>query len=122
AADDRLVHLRAVLHVGGVDHRVGPEPHHEALHPVGVAHVERDRPAVRRLAAEAAGQHLEAPLLGEPADLAAEIARAAGDEELHASSTIVTGPSFTSSTSIAAPKTPRSTGTPSSASTAQNRS
>src|SRR5262249_15703138 len=38
------------------------------------------------------------------------------------SSTIVTGPSFTSSTSIRAPKTPVSTGTPSARSALQNRS
>lgn len=39
-----------------------------------------------------------------------------------ASSTIVTGPSLTSATSIRAPKTPRSTGTPATASAVQKRS
>ena len=43
-------------------------------------------------------------------------------ERRHASSTIVTGPSFTSSTSILAPKTPVSTGTPSARSSSQKRS
>ena len=37
-------------------------------------------------------------------------------------STIVTGPSFASSTSIRAPNTPRATGTPSAASALQKRS
>src|SRR4051812_42637796 len=40
----------------------------------------------------------------------------------HGSSTIVTGPSLTSSSSIFAPKTPVSTGTPSARSSAQKRS
>ncbi len=52
------------------------------------------------------------------ADLGAEVPGAAGDEELHPS-TIVTGPSFTSSTAMRAPKTPCSTGTPSARSSAQ---
>ena len=43
-------------------------------------------------------------------------------ERGHTSSTIVTGPSLTSSTSIFAPKTPVSTGTPSARSSAQKRS
>ena len=43
-------------------------------------------------------------------------------ERRHASSTIVTGPSLTSSTSIFAPKTPVSTGTPRLRSSAQKRS
>ncbi len=43
-------------------------------------------------------------------------------DSLYRSSTIVTGPSLTSSSSIFAPKTPVSTGTPSARSSAQNRS
>ena len=96
----------------------GPWRMRARSHSVGVADVELQRLSVRRRRAELRRKHVVAALDRLAAELGAEIAGAAGDEELHR--TIVTGPSFTSSTAIVAPKTPRSTGTPSAASSAQN--
>ena len=120
AADDRLRQRRAALHVRRVDDDLRAMSHQDTLDRSGVAHVELDGVAVRRRRPELRRDHVEAALDGLPADLGAEVAGPAGDEELHR--TIVTGPSFTSSTAIAAPKTPRATGTPSASRSAQKRS
>ena len=65
---------------------------------VGVADVEAHGAAVRRRRAELRREHVEAARDRLRAELGAEVAGAAGDEEPHR--TIVTGPSFTSSTSM----------------------
>src|SRR5579862_2556127 len=120
AADDRALHLRPGLAVRRMDDDLWAVSHEDTTDGRLVAHVESKGPAVGRRRREAGREHLEAPLDREPADLGAEVPAAARDENLHR--TIVTGPSFTSSTSIRAPKTPRATGAPSAASSAQKRS
>src|SRR5581483_2223273 len=121
-AHDRRLHLVTALHIGRVDDGVRAMAQQRAIDGRRVADVEFERAAVRRLPAELAREHVVAALDREPADLPPEEAGGARDEKLHASSTIVTGPSFTSSTAIAAPKTPRSTCTPSVSSAVQKRS
>ena len=121
APDDRALHVGAALAIRRVDDDVRAVSQKDACGRLLVADVEPHGPAVRGLAVEARREHLEAELDRLPADLGAEVAGTAGDEELHPR-TIVTGPSFTSSTAIRAPKTPCSTGTPSARSSAQKRS
>ena len=120
AADDRLRHRRAALHVRRMDDDLRAVSHQDTLHCCVVAHVEVDRCAVRRRRPEPRREHLETAFDCLATHLGAEVAGPASDEQLHRR--IVTGPSFTSSTAIAAPKTPRATGTPSASRSAQKRS
>jgi len=112
AADD---HVRVGLDVCRVDDDV----HLDELE--RLAQVDGERVAERRRCPQLGRDDVVARVDGLPADLGAEVPGAAGDEDPH-SRTMVTGPSFTSSSSMCAPKTPRSTGTPSASSSAQNRS
>jgi len=66
-----------------MDDGVRAMAHEDALDSFGIAHVELQRLAIRRRRAKLRGQHFEAALGREAAELGAEVAGASGDEELH---------------------------------------
>ena len=119
-ADDVSGEVLVRLPVRGVHDDVRAVLQERTVNGLVVAEVEADRVAVRRGSVETGRDHVDAAFDRQPAHLGAEVPPASGDEDPHPS-TIVTGPSLTSSSAITAPNTPRATGTPSAASSSQKR-